>query len=196
MRGCLLIAALLFASPANAQPSIAQAPMPDQPDTPLGAPYRVGSIADNAQVPLRDFLSARIDNLRTELMGLLNERDRQYMQRFTAQELAVDRALGSAKEAVVKAEDAANKRFDGVNEFRKTLSDQALTFLPKAEAEIRFKALEAIAASNIGRLDALKASGEGAGNLWAYIIGVIGLIGIVVSIYTSFSVRPRQSGRA
>ena len=38
---------------------------------------------------------------------------------------AVQAALEAAKEAVIKSETAADKRFESVNEFRKALSDQA-----------------------------------------------------------------------
>lgn len=56
-------------------------------------------------------------------------------------EKAVATALLSAKEAVAKAELSADKRFESVNEFRAQLSDQANTFLPRAEAEVRITSL-------------------------------------------------------
>jgi hypothetical protein len=66
-----------------------------------------------------------------------------------AADKAVQAALSAAKEAVDKAEVATEKRFDEikekfltVNEFRGQLSDQALLFIPRAEAEIRFAGLE------------------------------------------------------
>jgi hypothetical protein len=55
---------------------------------------------------------------------------------------AVQAALDAAKEAVTKAELAAEKRFDAVNEFRGQLTDQAQTFMPRAEAEIRLVNLQ------------------------------------------------------
>lgn len=69
-----------------------------------------------------------------ELNLIVNERDRQYGQRFDAQEKAVAAALAAAKEAVVKAEAASEKRFDSVNEFRNTLKDQTATFITRGEA--------------------------------------------------------------
>lgn len=54
-------------------------------------------------------------------------------QRFNSQELAIAAALTGAEKAVMKAEVATEKRFDSVNEFRRTLSDQATTFLHRAE---------------------------------------------------------------
>lgn len=60
---------------------------------------------------------------------------------LTAAERAVQTALLAAEKAVAKAETAAEKRFEAQNEFRAQLSDQAATFLPRAEAETRIAAL-------------------------------------------------------
>jgi len=65
--------------------------------------------------------------------AIINEHDRQYQQRFEAQEKALAAALSSAKEAVDKANAASEKRFDSVNEFRNSLKDQASAFLPRPE---------------------------------------------------------------
>jgi hypothetical protein len=63
-------------------------------------------------------------------------------QRFNDQGVAINAALSAAERAVNKAESATEKRFEGVNEFRKTLSDQAMTFLTKGEYFAQHKALE------------------------------------------------------
>lgn len=159
-------------------------------------------------VPLRDFLSSRIDQIRIELLDridqantlqqkILDERDRQYSQRFEAQQQAlaaafqaskalVDGALSAAKEAVTKAEDAANKRFDSVNEFRQTLTDQAARLLAKDVAEARFKAVEDRLASVSSRLDEIKAIGEGAGTLWGWLVGAVGVVIAVAAFVMTF----------
>lgn len=54
-----------------------------------------------------------------------------------AAEKAVNVALISAEKAVNKAELAADKRFENMNEFRQQLNDQAATFMPRSEADIR-----------------------------------------------------------
>lgn len=64
---------------------------------------------------------------------------------------------------MTKAEIATEKRFDSVNEFRRTLSDQAATF---ASAE-RVDALQQ-------RVDRMEGSSKGASALWGYAIGAIG----------------------
>ncbi len=54
-----------------------------------------------------------------------------------AAETAIAAALTASKEAVLKSEQATEKRFDSVNAFRGQLQDQASTFIPRAEAEQR-----------------------------------------------------------
>lgn len=54
-------------------------------------------------------------------------------QRFKAQEQAVAFALQAAEKAVTKAELAAEKRFESVNEFRNQLKDQTGTFITRNE---------------------------------------------------------------
>jgi len=82
-------------------------------------------------------LTAQLDGLRE----LLEERDRRYCERFKAQDDKTILALTSAKEAVGKAEAATERRFESVNEFRATLSDQARDLMPRKEADQRFQAL-------------------------------------------------------
>jgi len=62
--------------------------------------------------------------------------------RFKHQEEMVRVALSAAKEAVTKAEVATEKRFESVNEFRQTLSDQTSSFIPRAEFLAMHKAME------------------------------------------------------
>lgn len=66
-----------------------------------------------------------------------------YDQRFIDQDRAVQAALNAAEKAVTKAENASEKRFDAVNEFRAQLADQAATFMPRSEAELQFSNLRA-----------------------------------------------------
>lgn len=179
-------------------------------DTPLGAPYNIGRTQqNNSEVSIRDYLSSRIDQLRSEMVDrfealerkqqqILDERDNQYAQRFTAQQEALAAALQAQKEAVanalsaqqdavVKAEDAANKRFDSVNEFRDQLRDQALLFMSKAEADARFKSLEEKTAAASSRLDNINFTNQGSKDLWVILAGVFVLmlaIGGFVMNYT------------
>lgn len=136
-----------------------------------------------------------------QLYTLINERDRQYQQRFESQEKAVNAALIAAKEAVNaalsaaqtavnKAEIANEKRLDNQNEFRGQLKDQASTLLPRTEAEARFKAIEV----DLNRMNNAIIAGtgrfEGVQWLWG-ILGAIGggiitIIGVGLSLRSAF----------
>ena len=83
----------------------------------------------------RDAASVQADERDRRYEQRFDERDRRYEQRFIAQQNAVLQALDSAKEAVVKAETATEKRFEGVNEFRAQLADQARELMPRKETE-------------------------------------------------------------
>lgn len=125
-----------------------------------------------------------------QIMAIIAERDRQYAQRFDAQEKstivalaaaekAVQAALIAAKEAVQKAEVASEKRFDSVNEFRNTLKDQQLLLMTRVEAEARFKDMDRRILENAQQVADRASEARGAAVLWGYIAGAVGLfIGI------------------
>jgi hypothetical protein len=61
-----------------------------------------------------------------------------YTRRFEDLDAKTTLALAAADKAVTKAEIATEKRFEGVNEFRSTLADQAANLMPRAEAMSKF----------------------------------------------------------
>jgi SMC interacting uncharacterized protein involved in chromosome segregation len=127
-----------------------------------------------------------VETLREYLLTLIAANEVKYSERFeasqsavnrafiaqqtametalTAQKLSVDTALAAADRAVTKAEIAAEKRFEGVNEFREVLTTQQSTFIPRHEASALFKAVDdklaALQSNYESRLDALRASFE------------------------------------
>lgn len=218
----IVVALLLFTAPVLAQTQTQSLTKPatgDAPDDlPRGFPYNTGSysadtgrMSAGTQVPLRDYLSSRIDSMEQQFLRLLEERDRQYAQRFEAQQKALADALQASKEtgakelqatkdqaanalaasekAISKAEEASNKRFDSVNEFRQTLDDQAEKFITKDTVQaqyvgidLRFKSVEEKVSEVVKRLDAITSQSKGAGELWGWIVGVIGIIGLIITI--------------
>lgn len=96
-------------------------------------------------------------------------------RRFIEQEKAVD-----------KANVASEKRFDGVNEFRKTLSDQTATFIPRAETEQRLSALAEKITAQAERISAaenLKQGAELTVGKMVTIVGVsVSVLGFVLGI--------------
>ena len=90
--------------------------------------------------------------------------------------------LASSDKAISKAEVATEKRFESVNEFRQTLSDQTKTFISKVE----FEALRDTTGSRIAdlssRLDKIEGKAVGLNAGWIYLLGGLSALGTVVSV--------------
>lgn len=102
-----------------------------------------------------------VDTLREHIMGLLAEKDKQ---------IAI--ALTSAEKAVTKAEAATEKRFDSVNEFRKTLSDQASSFVTRVEYDTLKE-----------RIDRSEGKSLGLSAGWGYLVGIVGIVIAVAAFF-------------
>lgn len=167
-----LAAALLLLFIVSAQ---AQQTLPGVPGT-ISSPPTIMSLPTGSPIGEREMI-----------LMLIAERDRQYDQRFRAQELAVAAALTAAKEAVTKAEMASEKRFDSVNEFRNSLKDQQQTLASKAEVEVRFKFLEDKWKTIEERQTKAAGSSEGMTTLWAILFGLCSLMIAGFALYRSKS---------
>jgi hypothetical protein len=100
-------------------------------------------------------------------------------ERFAAAEKAVASALASAKEAVTKQENAADRRFESVNEFRATLQDQTSQFVSRLEFSAKVDALDS-RIRDMARIQE-QASGKDDG-VSATKSGLIAGIGLLVAI--------------
>lgn len=149
-----------------------------------------------------DTLQVHLQRQIDDMHRMLNERyatqTKAVDAAFAAAKQAVDTALLSAEKAVNKAEDAANARFEAVNEFRAQLADQASTFMPRVEAEQRIgqtaekvAALESRHAADIAlinsRLDLTAGRGIGIEKGWSLLVGLAGLVGGVIAIVITFA---------
>jgi hypothetical protein len=115
-------------------------------------------------------------------------------QRFQSTETAVRKAEEKLEQrfqamqmAVTKAEAATEKRFEGVNEFRMQLSDQSRTFMPRTEFENIHKNLNEKVDSIIKKVEKFDNLKQGSNNVWAIIISIVSLIGVVFSIVISLA---------
>lgn len=101
-----------------------------------------------------------VETLRMHLLAIIKANDLRYDQRFEAQLNAfnvafaaeqdfVKAALAAADKAVAKAETAAEKRFEAINEFRQSLSDQSRLQMPRSECEKLIEALK----ERIGKIE-------------------------------------------
>lgn len=105
-----------------------------------------------------------------------------------AQKEAVAAALNAAEKAVLKAEGAAEKRFDATNEFRQQLGDQAREFMPRREAEQLIEAVRVLVNAEHERVNLLdRRQGEiiagrlGGDKVLAYVVGLAGVaVGLIL----------------
>ena len=95
---------------------------------------------------------------------------------FVVAEKAVQAALAAADRAVSKAELAADKRFESVNEFRKTLDDQQRTLMPRPEVNVMFGGLTDKIGALKEQMEGLLAERAGLRGGWGYAVGVVGFI--------------------
>lgn len=109
-------------------------------------------------------LKEYVDTQFAAIIRLLDERK-------DAQQQAIAAALASVKEAIQKAENATERRFDSVNEFRQTLTDQATHFATRDQVETLKEDL------NRRQGAALFVS-----RTWGYIVAAVGVAAGVVGI--------------
>lgn len=132
-------------------------------------------------VPIEDWTTGTLKIYHDEKIAALKE----YVEALrTDDQKAVGAALQAAKEAVLKAEIATEKRFESVNEFRKTLSDQTSSFLPRPEYDANHQALEDKIQALTDRVNTSEGQTQGSqitkGNLYAAVAAVGAILGILV----------------
>jgi two-component sensor histidine kinase len=97
--------------------------------------------------------------------------------------------LAASDKAISKAEAATEKRFESVNEFRLTLSDQTKSFISKVE----FEALRDTTGTRISglssRLDKIEGKAVGLTAGWIYLLGGLSAVGTVVSVFVAIFLR-------
>jgi hypothetical protein len=99
-----------------------------------------------------------------------------FERRFLDMDKAVAAALQAQKEATTKAETAAERRFESVNEFRAQLSDQANTFMPRLEAEQRIAQNAEKLSALEGRVNKTDGRATGISGLYAAVIAGLGIL--------------------
>ncbi len=153
------------------------------------------------EAPSLETLHTMLRSLDDKFMLLMSEAEKRNGQRFDAQqeavstamvaaEKAVSAAMAAAEKAVTKAETAAERRFESVNEFRKTLSDQTGTFLTRPEFAVQHRALtEKIDASSnrVSHLERItgeiRERGAGRQDIWGILLGSVGILVSIVTLY-------------
>lgn len=132
-----------------------------------------------------------------QIMRLMDERDRLYLERrhadrdqiaamIIAVKEASQAAFAAAKESAAKADLASEKRLDSFNVSRAQLSDQAATFLTRAEFEAHHTALTNATAELAARLEQFGGRQTGLSDARGVTIAAVGILiglsGVITSI--------------
>ena len=136
---------------------------------------------------------AHNESMREAEKDVQAERDRRYAELFKEREKAWMAAVEgatkeakaealSAKAAVEKAEVASEKRFEGVNEFRATLADQAATLISRAEVEQQFQSVNEKVDLVTSRMDRLDGRSGGNNQTVLYAVAALGILGTLAGI--------------
>ena len=106
---------------------------------------------------LREHIQAQL--ARIEALGAQRgeELRRELDQRFAAVRRELDQRFAAAHEATLKAEDATERRFESVNEFRASLADQEKLLLTRREYDAAHQTLAAATTEVARRLEAVSA---------------------------------------
>ena len=97
-----------------------------------------------------------------------------------------DQKFESLQVAVNKADAATEKRFESVNEFRGTLSDQQRTFLPRAEYEAGIKTTTDDILDLKTRLNKIENLKQGGSTTLAYIVSGVSLLIALIALSRNF----------
>jgi hypothetical protein len=105
---------------------------------------------------------------------------------------ATNNALVAVREATSKAEEAMNRRLEGMNEFREQLKDQAASFVSRTEmcaaidvvanaGDVHHKAVDTRVDHLEQVVDTTAGKGQGLSMGWK---GLIGSLGLIITILT------------
>jgi len=141
------------------------------------------------------YLERRVDELKDLLLTQIKANAVLNEQRSTASKEAVGIAMDAARAAVAKAEVAQEKRLEGMNEFRETLTQQAATFVTNDKLQSEMKLIEskiqtsaALLGQTDNRVGTIEGRGEGSKAVIGYVIGAAGLFGGLIVAVVNFLV--------
>jgi hypothetical protein len=124
------------------------------------------------------------------VLALIKALDEKIGLLISAQKEGVKTAMDAAEKAVAKAESAADKRFEGLNELRGMTEDWRTEFARQATVNLQIKSLddkvEALR-STVGDVDKkvgeIVARGSGRNDIWVYLTGGVVVGGVIVSLF-------------
>jgi len=87
----------------------------------------------SGEVSLIDHIEALLAERTRHMDKQLNDLERHLTAQITALEAKTDAGFRASNNAVIKAENAVDRRLEGMNEFRESLRDQNAEFVRKVE---------------------------------------------------------------
>lgn len=117
------------------------------------------------------------------LRVLMDERHARYQERADSQKENIAAALAAADRAVVKAELATEKRFEGVNEFRATLADQQRTLIPRTEVDVLMANVNDKVRKLETQMNAFTTERMGIKGGYGYAVGIVGFVLTLFSLF-------------
>ena len=103
---------------------------------------------------------------------------------------AIAAALAAADRAVIKAEGAAEKRFEGLNELRGVVTDVMATLVPRVEFAAEIASLKKDITQIVAKQDRTEGQGAGKSEGWHVVVVsasmVFGAIGVIATIWSLF----------
>ena len=106
---------------------------------------------------LEKYMSRRLDDMERRA----DDREKMHVERFAAAKERVDLAMAASDKAILKAESASDRRFDGVNEFRKALSDNSATYMPRSEYAVQHQSLVEKIDTTVAAVAKMQSAAEG-----------------------------------
>jgi hypothetical protein len=131
---------------------------------------------------LKDFYDQRMIDHEKAIEKAFIAQEKATASAFDASNKAIAAAFDASNKAIEKSDAAAEKRFESVNEFRQTLTDQTATFIPRAEADrVATSTAEKIQALT-DRLNRMDGQGEGSKITMGKLGAALAAAGTVISI--------------
>jgi hypothetical protein len=119
------------------------------------------SLSSPEGISLKEYVNDKFNNL-----------EKSVATQVTSIQTATQAALDAADKALTKAEQASEKRFEGVNEFRATLQDQASRFVTRAEMDAKIEGMEKNRKDNT-----------------AFYLALLGILISIVSVVANFLIK-------
>ncbi len=143
---------------------------------------------------LEEFVSAKIESLRTYFSDLRLLDKESVTTAMIAAEKAIAAAMTASEKAILKAEMAAEKRSEASNEIRAAMIDQQKNFADKVQTEFRFgtteQRMEDAIVTMTKRLDGIdqiltgmSAHSKGLGDGWGYLVAIATLVMLGLELF-------------